>query len=188
MVELEEEHRYARKTVGQLVSSTENWSNGKVEALPVVTESLKKLSELYPRHTRARRNEWGRKLTIWQDMRGLHLLTVPSKNGRWLPTRTEEISIKKLSESGWGENDRRSNARASWGSRKTNITPMVDYGTSQKFWRRFVCQLQTLLNAESPNGTSSTLKSADHVARVTLPALWNAGNAEVRISAGRIEI
>jgi hemerythrin-like domain-containing protein len=50
MGELEEEHRYARRTVGQLVSYTEKWSNGDVDALPFVAENLKKLCELYPRH------------------------------------------------------------------------------------------------------------------------------------------
>ena len=50
MGELEEEHRYARKTVAQLVTSTDKWSNGEVDALPVVAESLKKVCELYPRH------------------------------------------------------------------------------------------------------------------------------------------
>lgn len=50
MSELIDEHRYARRTVGQLESSTENWSNGNVNALKVVAETLKKLCELYPRH------------------------------------------------------------------------------------------------------------------------------------------
>jgi hemerythrin-like domain-containing protein len=36
--------------VGTLVSSTEKWSNGDVDFLPVISESLKNLSELYPRH------------------------------------------------------------------------------------------------------------------------------------------
>jgi hemerythrin-like domain-containing protein len=50
MAELEEEHRYARRTVGKLVSSTEKWSNGEDDALPVIAECLKNLIELYPRH------------------------------------------------------------------------------------------------------------------------------------------
>lgn len=50
MGELEDEHRYARRTVGQLVSYTEKWSEGDEGALEVVIESLKRLSELYPRH------------------------------------------------------------------------------------------------------------------------------------------
>lgn len=50
MGELEEEHHYARRTVGELVSATEKWSNGEADALLVVAESLKKLCELYPRH------------------------------------------------------------------------------------------------------------------------------------------
>jgi len=41
---------HARRTVGTLVSSTEKWSNGDVDFLPVISESLKNLSELYPRH------------------------------------------------------------------------------------------------------------------------------------------
>jgi hemerythrin-like domain-containing protein len=50
MGELVEEHRYARRTVAQLVSSTEKWSNGEDDTLPFVAENLKKLCELYPRH------------------------------------------------------------------------------------------------------------------------------------------
>jgi hemerythrin-like domain-containing protein len=50
MGELEEEHAYARRTVGQLVSSTENWSHGDVDALPGIADTLKKLCDLYPQH------------------------------------------------------------------------------------------------------------------------------------------
>ena len=50
LAELVEEHRYARRTVAKLVSSTEKWSNGDDDALPTLAESLKNLCELYPRH------------------------------------------------------------------------------------------------------------------------------------------
>lgn len=50
MDELVEEHRYARKTVGELVSSTEKWSNGGRESLSSISNSIRKLCELYPRH------------------------------------------------------------------------------------------------------------------------------------------
>ena len=50
MNELEEEHRYARKTVGELVQATEKWANGDEEALTNISDSLRKLGELYPRH------------------------------------------------------------------------------------------------------------------------------------------
>ena len=50
MNELMEEHRYARKTVGELVAATEKWSNGDEESLAVISDSMRKLCELYPRH------------------------------------------------------------------------------------------------------------------------------------------
>jgi len=50
MKELEEEHIYARKTVGELVSSTEKWSDGDVTSLENIADSLRRLSELYPIH------------------------------------------------------------------------------------------------------------------------------------------
>ena len=50
MNELVEEHRYARKTVRKLVAATEKWSNGDSQALVEVSDNLRKLCELYPRH------------------------------------------------------------------------------------------------------------------------------------------
>jgi hemerythrin-like domain-containing protein len=50
MEELEEEHRYARRIVGQLVSFTEKWSLGEENALPRISESLHILCDLYPKH------------------------------------------------------------------------------------------------------------------------------------------
>lgn len=48
--ELEEEHRYARRTVGELVEATEKWSHENHDALNTISNSLRKLIELYPRH------------------------------------------------------------------------------------------------------------------------------------------
>ena len=50
MNELIEEHRYARRTVGNLVTATEKWSHGDKQALTRVAECLNGLCELYPRH------------------------------------------------------------------------------------------------------------------------------------------
>ena len=58
MSELEEEHRYARKTVGELVSATERWSEGDGESLAVISDSLRKLCELYPEHIRKEDKEF----------------------------------------------------------------------------------------------------------------------------------
>ena len=50
MNELVEEHRFARKTVGALVEATERWSHGESEALADISDNLRKLIELYPKH------------------------------------------------------------------------------------------------------------------------------------------
>jgi hemerythrin-like domain-containing protein len=50
MSELKEEHRYARKTVGALVMATDKWSQGDNNALHDISDNLRKLVELYPRH------------------------------------------------------------------------------------------------------------------------------------------
>lgn len=52
MKELEDEHVYARKTVGELVSATEKWAEGDEYALGSIANSLKDLCELYPEHIR----------------------------------------------------------------------------------------------------------------------------------------
>jgi hemerythrin-like domain-containing protein len=48
--ELIEDHRYARKTVGNLVVATEKWSQGDEQALTNVSDCLNSLCELYPKH------------------------------------------------------------------------------------------------------------------------------------------
>ncbi len=50
MGELVEEHRFARKTVGALVEATGRWSHGEHQALADISDNLRKLIELYPRH------------------------------------------------------------------------------------------------------------------------------------------
>ena len=50
MGELEEEHRVARKTVGELVSATEKWSEGDKSTLGTIRDRLRSLCELYPKH------------------------------------------------------------------------------------------------------------------------------------------
>lgn len=50
ITELEEEHRFARRTVGALVEATEKWSQGDYDALPIISDNLRKLVELYPQH------------------------------------------------------------------------------------------------------------------------------------------
>jgi hemerythrin-like domain-containing protein len=50
MKELEDEHVYARKTVGDLVSATAIFSNGDETALPHLADNIRKLCELYPKH------------------------------------------------------------------------------------------------------------------------------------------
>ena len=52
MGELMEEHRYARKTVGELMSATDKWSDGDLESLTVISDSLRRLCQLYPEHIR----------------------------------------------------------------------------------------------------------------------------------------
>jgi hemerythrin-like domain-containing protein len=47
---LEEEHRYARRTVGDLVEDTEKWSRGEYQSIDNISDNLRKLVELYPRH------------------------------------------------------------------------------------------------------------------------------------------
>ena len=48
--ELEEEHRFARRTVGELEKATEQWRKGELSELTIVADDLRKLIELYPRH------------------------------------------------------------------------------------------------------------------------------------------
>ena len=50
MKELEDEHSHARLTVGQLVTATSEWVDGEEKALSTISECLKKLCELYPKH------------------------------------------------------------------------------------------------------------------------------------------
>lgn len=50
LMELVEEHRSARRTVGELEKSTEQWSKGELSALTTIADDLRKLIELYPRH------------------------------------------------------------------------------------------------------------------------------------------
>ena len=50
MAELKDEHHYARKTIGQLVNATEKWSHGEQQSLTDISDNLRKLIELYPRH------------------------------------------------------------------------------------------------------------------------------------------
>jgi len=58
MGELMEEHRYARKTVGELVSATDKWSDGDFESLTVIYDSLRRLCQLYPEHIRKEDKEF----------------------------------------------------------------------------------------------------------------------------------
>ena len=50
MLELTEEHRFARRTVGELEKATGKWRKGYETALNTVADDLRKLIELYPRH------------------------------------------------------------------------------------------------------------------------------------------
>jgi hemerythrin-like domain-containing protein len=50
MNELVEEHTFARKTVGKLVSSKENYMQGKSDALKDVIKYMEDLAKLYPAH------------------------------------------------------------------------------------------------------------------------------------------
>lgn len=50
MAELEEEHRYERKIIDELVAATEKWTNGEHQSLTNIYDKLKKLIDLYPRH------------------------------------------------------------------------------------------------------------------------------------------
>jgi hemerythrin-like domain-containing protein len=50
MKELEDEHSFARLTVGKLVTATSEWVDGEEKALSTVSECLKKLCELYTKH------------------------------------------------------------------------------------------------------------------------------------------
>ena len=50
MTELEAEHSYERQTVGNLVISMEKWSQGDIQSLANISDNLRKLIELYPRH------------------------------------------------------------------------------------------------------------------------------------------
>ncbi len=50
MNELVEEHVFARKTVGKLVSAKEDFLKGNASALSEMTDCLKTLTEFYPRH------------------------------------------------------------------------------------------------------------------------------------------
>jgi hemerythrin-like domain-containing protein len=49
MNELEEDHRYARRTEGDLVKATGKWSPGEHQIIDNISDNLRKLIELYPR-------------------------------------------------------------------------------------------------------------------------------------------
>jgi hemerythrin-like domain-containing protein len=50
MDELVEEHKYARKTVGELVSAKDQYVQGNKDALKNITTKLAALAEFYPKH------------------------------------------------------------------------------------------------------------------------------------------
>jgi len=52
MEELVEEHRYARKTVGELVAAKDRYVGGEHQALDVILEKLRGLTAFYPEHIR----------------------------------------------------------------------------------------------------------------------------------------
>ncbi len=50
MKELIEEHKYGRKTVGELVAAQERYARGEKNSLTTIRDKLKVLAEFYPKH------------------------------------------------------------------------------------------------------------------------------------------
>jgi hemerythrin-like domain-containing protein len=58
MNELKEEHSYARRAVSALIDATMKWSQGDQQALCLISDNLRKLIELYPRHIKKEDKEF----------------------------------------------------------------------------------------------------------------------------------